>query len=178
MRMRQSVAVMALVLGTMSGLGCSSDLNEQVQTYYYKGINTTRSADGQVTAQGETLLRRVFNGPQSLIIEDVLTRDADQNVAETIFNFRVQGSTLTDPNTGFTGQLVGGEAWDWIQWTVTGTLDDGTTIVSTSSINENKVIVDMSFKKGDVLQFSVKHEVLSILGERYDDLREQWAKSP
>jgi hypothetical protein len=32
----------------------------------------------------------------------------------------------------------------------------------------------MSFKQGDTLEFSVKHEVAAIMGERFDDLRKEW----
>jgi hypothetical protein len=178
MRTRQWVAMTALVLGAVAMLGCGSDPSDQVKTYYYKGRNTTRSAQGQVTGTGETLLRRVFDGPRSLIVENVLTKSDEQGVQENTLNFQVTGSAFADPDTGFTGELVGQEAWDWIQWTATGTLPDGLTIVSVSSINEGKVIVDMSFKQGDTVEFTVKHEVSAIMAEHFDELRSQWLASP
>lgn len=174
MRTRQWVAMTALVLGAVAMLGCGSDPAAQEKTYYYKGRNTTRSAQGQVTATGETLLRRVFDGPHSLIIENVLTKSDEQGVQENTLNFQVTGSTFEDPDTGFKGELVGNDAWDWIQWTATGTTPDGLTIVSTSSINADKVIVDMSFKQGDSVEFTVRHEVSQIMSEHFDELRKQW----
>ena len=46
--------------------------------------------------------------------------------------------------------------------------------MSTSSINADKVIVDMSFKQGDSVKPTVKHEVAAITAERFDELRKQW----
>ncbi len=173
MRTRQWVAVTALVVGAAAGVGCGQDPATHVNTYYYKGTNTTRSPDGQVTGTGETLLRRVFDGVNQQIIEDVMTQDDQQGVQENTLTFVVTGSTFKDPTTGFTGELKG-DSWNWNSWTATGTLPNGLTVESTSTISPNKVIVDMSFKNGDAVQFTVKHEVASILQENYDRLRSQW----
>jgi hypothetical protein len=173
MRTRQWVAVTALVVGSAVGLRCSADPATHVNTYYYKGINTTRSPEGQVTGTGETLLRRVFDGPNQQIIEDVITKDDQQGVQQNTLTFVVTGSTFTDAATGFTGQLQG-DSWDWSSWTATGTLPNGLNIESTSTISPNKVIVDMTFKNGGTVQFTVKHEVASLLQENYERLRSQW----
>ncbi|WP_224243801.1 hypothetical protein [Hyalangium gracile] len=173
MRTRQWVTVMALVLGAVSSLGCGSARDDQMLTYYYKGTNTTRSPDGQITARGETLLRRVFDGPRNEIIENVLTRDEQQVVQESTLTFRVSGWSMVDPTTGFSGELKG-DPWDWVQWTVTGTLPNGLTVQSTSSISENKVIVDMRFLSGETLQSTLRHELAAVLANSYDDQRAQW----
>jgi hypothetical protein len=172
MRTRQCVRVLAWAVFTVAAVGCGSDPAHQVNTYYYKGTNTTRTPDGQITGTGQTLLRRVFDGPRSQIIEDVTTKDDQQGVQENVLTFDVTGSTFAD-TTGFTGELQG-KSWEWIQWTATGPGPNGLTVVSTSTIDPNKVIVDMSFKSGDTLQFTVKHELASILGGDYDDQKAQW----
>lgn len=173
MRTRQWVAVTALVVGAATVLGCGQDPATHVNTYYYKGINTTRSPDGQVIGTGETLLRRVFDGPNQQIIEDVTTKDDQQGVQENVLTFVVTGSTFKEPTAGFTGELKG-DSWDWSSWTATGTLPSGLTIESTSTISPNKVIVDMSFKQGDAVQFTLKHEVAALLQENYERLHSQW----
>lgn len=173
MRTRQWIAVTALVVGAAAVLGCGQNPATHVNTYYYKGTNTTRSPDGQVTGTGETLLRRVFDGPNDQIIEDVMTKDDQQGVQHNTLTFNVTGSMFEDPTNGFTGTLQG-DSWDWSSWTATGTLPNGLTVVSTSTISPNKVIVDMTFKSGDAVQFTVKHEVASLLQENYDRLRSQW----
>jgi hypothetical protein len=119
------------------------------------------------------LLRRVFDGPDNQIIEDVMTKDDQQGVQQNTLTFVVTGSTFEDPVNGFTGTLQG-DSWDWSSWTATGKLPNGLTIESTSTISPNKVIVDMSFKNGDALQFTVKHEVAAILQENYERIRSQW----
>lgn len=173
MRMRQWVAVTTLVVGSAVAVGCGEDPATHVNTYYYKGTNTTRSPDGQVTGTGETLLRRVFDGPNKQIIEDVMTKDDQQGVQENTLTFVVSGSAFEDPTTGFTGTLQG-DSWNWSSWTATGTLPNELTVESISTISPHKVIVDMSFKSGDTVQFTVKHEVASILQENYERLRSQW----
>ncbi|MFL5350244.1 MAG: hypothetical protein ACJ8AT_36175 [Hyalangium sp.] len=173
MRTRQWVAVTALVVGAAAVLGCGQDPATHVNTNYYKGINTTRAPDGQVTGTGETLLRRVFDGVNHQIIEDVMTKDDQQGVQQNTLTFVVSGSRFEDPTTGFTGELHG-DPWDWSSWTATGTLPNGLTVESTSTISPNKVIVDMNFKSGDAVQFTVKHEVAAILEENYERIRSQW----
>jgi len=173
MRMRQVVSVTAWVVGCVAVLGCGEDPAEQMKIYYYNGINTTRSADGQVTGMGETLLRRVFDGPNSLIIEHVITKDAQQGIQENTLAFAVTGSTFQDAATGFTGELKG-DPWKWTEWTAHGALPNGLQIESTSSIGEDKVTVDMKFKQGDALQFTVKHEVTATPQSEFEQKRAEW----
>jgi hypothetical protein len=173
MRLRQWAVVTALLAGAGALSGCSADPSGQVETYYYKGVNTTHSADGQQTAKGETLLRRVFDGPASHIVEDVITKDEQGVVQENTLTFVVTGSTFKDSATGFTGELQG-DPWDWSSWKATGMLPNGLALESLSSISPNKVIVDMTFKSGDAVQFTVKHEVAAIFVDHYQDLRAQW----
>jgi hypothetical protein len=173
MRTPQWGLVSALVVCVAALQGCDSGPASQVKTYYYKGVNTTRSADGQVTGTGETLLRRVFDGPRNQIIENVITLDEQQGLQESTLTFQVTGSTFEDAARGVTGELKG-KSWEWIEWTATGSLPNGLTLVSTSSISPEKVIVDMSFKSGDAVQFTLKHEIASVLGGTFAEQREKW----
>jgi hypothetical protein len=173
MRMRHVVSVMAWVVGCVAVLGCGEDPADQTRTYYYSGVNTTRSADGQVTGMGETLLRRVFDGPNSQIIEHVITRDAQQGVQENTLTFAVTGATFQDAATGFTGALKG-EPWEWTEWTAQGTLPNGLNVESTSSIGEDRVTVNMKFRQGDTLQFTVKHEVTATPQSEFELKRAEW----
>lgn len=172
MRMRLVVIVMAWV-GCVAVLGCGEDPSEQMRTYYYNGINTTRSADGRVMGMGETLLRRVFDGPNSQIIEHVITKDVQQGVQENTLTFVVAGSTFQDSATGFTGDLKG-DPWKWTEWTARGSLPNGLQVESTSTIAEDKVTVDMKFKQGDTLQFTVKHEVTATTHDDFEQKRAEW----
>jgi hypothetical protein len=173
MRMRLAASVAAWVVGSAAVLGCGEDPSEQTRTYYYNGINTTRSAEGQVTGMGETLLRRVFDGPNSQIIEHVITKDAQQGVQENTLTFVVTGAKFQDAATGFTGDLKG-NPWEWTEWTAHGTLPNGLQIESTTSIDEARVTVDMKFMQGGALQFSLKHEVTATPQTEFEQMRADW----
>jgi hypothetical protein len=169
MRMRAWAAVAALVIGAV---GCGDPANE-TRSHFYKGFNVTHSAAGEVTGNGETLLRRVFDGPRSQIIEHVITKDEQQGVQENTLTFTVTGSTFEDAAAGITGELVGAP-WEWTQWTARTTLPNGLTLESKSSIDEDLVVVDMSFKSGDAVQFTLKHQVNAIGEDNFDRQRTQW----
>ncbi|HYI02114.1 hypothetical protein [Hyalangium sp.] len=173
MRIRQLVTVTAWVVGCVAALGCGGDPAQETKTYYYNGTNTTRSPDGQVMGMGETLLRRVFDGPNSQIIEHVLTKDAQQGVQENTLTFAVTGATFQDTATGFTGELQG-DPWKWSEWTAYGALPNGLKLESTSTISEDQVSVDMKFKNGDALQFTLKHEVTATTQSDFEQKRSQW----
>jgi|GEM_PF-3372125 len=173
MRMRQMVSVMAWVVGCVAVLGCGEDPADQTRSYYYNGVNTTRSPDGQVIGMGETLLRRVFDGPNSQIIEHVITKDAQQGVQENTLTFAVTGAAFQEAATGFTGDLKG-KPWEWTEWTARGALPNGLQIESTTSIAEDKVTVDMKFRQGDALQFTLKHEVTATTQADFEQKRADW----
>jgi hypothetical protein len=168
MRIRQVVAVAALMIGSVAVLGCGEDLSQETRSYYYKG-----TADGQSMGTGETLLRRVFDGPNSQIVEHVLTQDAQQGVQENSLTFAVTGSTFREPTTGFTGELKG-EAWEWTEWTAHGALPNGLTIESTTTINEDHVTVNMKFRNGDALQFTLVHELTAVQQSEFEQTRAEW----
>jgi hypothetical protein len=172
MRMRYVVAVAVLALGSMAA-GCGDDPADQTRTYYYKGTNTTRSPDGQVTGMGETLLRRVFDGPNSQIIEHVITKDDQQGIQENTLTFAVTGATFKENTVGFTGNLTG-EPWEWTEWTARGTLPNGLTVESTTTIDPDNVTVDMKFRKDDVLQFTVMHELTAVPQVDFEQTRAEW----
>lgn len=173
MRMRHVLSVMAWVVGSVAVLGCGEDPAEQTRTYYYNGVNTTRAPDGQVQGMGETLLRRMFDGPNSQIIEHVITKDAQQGVQENTLTFAVTGAKFQDAATGFTGDLKG-DPWEWTEWTARGAVPTGLQVESTSSIDEAKVSVDMKFTKDGALQFSVKHEVTATTQSDFEQKRADW----
>lgn len=173
MRMRHVLSVMAWVVGSVALLGCGEDPAEQTRTYYYNGVNTTRSPDGTVMGMGETLLRRVFDGPNSQIIEHVITKDAQQGVQENTLTFAVTGSKFQDAATGFTGDLKG-DPWEWTEWTARGALPNGLQVESTSTIDEAKVTVDMKFTKDDALQFTLKHELTATIQSDFEQKRADW----
>jgi hypothetical protein len=91
MKIQQVLVAAVLATGTMMGLGCGEDPSEQVKYFFYSGTNMTRSPDGQVTGTGETLLRRTFDGPNSQIIEYVVTKDNPQGIQENTLTFVVTG---------------------------------------------------------------------------------------
>lgn len=172
MRMQYVVAVAVLALGSMAA-GCGDDPADQTRTYYYKGTNTTRSPDGQVIGTGETLLRRVFDGPNSQIFEHVITKDA-QGIQENTLTFAVTGATFKEDTTGFTGSLTG-EPWEWTAWTARGTLPNGLMVESTTTIDPDNVTVDMKFRNSeDVLQFTLKHEVAGVPQADFEQTRADW----
>jgi hypothetical protein len=123
---------------------------------------------------GETLLRRLFDGPNSQIIEHVITKDAQQGVQENTLTFVVTDSTFKDAATGFTGDLKG-EQWKWTEWTARGALPNGLTIESTTTINPDNVTVDIKLKNGDALQFTLKHELAAVPQSDFDQTRTQWS---
>jgi hypothetical protein len=172
MQMRYVVAVAVLALGSMAA-GCGDDPADQTRTYYYKGTNTTRSPDGQVMGTGETLLRRVFDGPNSQIVEHVITKDAQQGVQENTLTFAVTGKTFKENTVGFTGDLKG-EPWEWTEWTARGALPNGLTIESTTTINPDSVTVDMKFRNGDALQFTLTHELTAVPQSDFEGTRAEW----
>lgn len=172
MRMQYVVAVAVLALGSMAA-GCGDDPADLTRTYYYKGTNTTRSPDGQVMGTGETLLRRVFDGPNSQIIEHVITRDAQQGLQENTLTFAVTGATFKENTVGFTGDLKG-EPWEWTEWTSRGTLPNGLSVESTTTINPDNVTVDMKFRNGDTLQFTLTHELSAVTQDAFEAARQEW----
>jgi hypothetical protein len=172
MQMRYAVAVAVLALGAVVA-GCGDDPADQTRTYYYKGTNTTRSPDGQVMGTGETLLRRVFDGPNSQIVEHVITKDAQQGVQENTLTFAVTGKTFKENTVGFTGDLKG-EPWEWTEWTARGALPNGLTIESTTTINPDNITVDMKFRNGDALQFTLTHELNAVPQSDFEAARAEW----
>lgn len=172
MRTRSWGAVAVLVIGAICTLGCGDPANE-TRSYFYKGFNATHAPDGELTGNGETLLRRVFDGPRSQIIEHVITKDEQQGVQENTLTFTVTGSTFEDAEAGITGELVGAP-WEWTQWTAHAALPNGLTLESKSTINEDAVVVDMSFKSGDTLQFTLKHSVNAITQRNFEQTRAEW----
>jgi len=172
MRRQARGVVTALVLGALGVLGCGDPANE-TKSYFYSGSNETLSADGQSMGNGETLLRRVFDGPKSQIIEHVITRDAQQGVQENTLTFTVTGSMFEDAAAGITGELVG-ESWEWTRWTARTTLPNGLMLESISTIDEDAVTIDMTFKSGDAVQFKLKHLITAISQSNFEKQRAQW----
>jgi hypothetical protein len=173
MRRQASGVVTAWVLGALGILGCGGDPANETNTYFYRGSNETRSPDGQSIGSGETLLRRVFDGPRNQIIEHVITRDAQQGTQENTLTFAVTGSTFKDEAAGITGELVG-EPWEWTRWTARTTLPNGLALESISTIDEDAVTIDMTFRSGDAVQFTLKHSITAISQSNFEQQRAQW----
>jgi hypothetical protein len=165
--------VAVLVIGALGLLGCGDPANE-TRSYFYRGFNATYAPDGELTGNGETLLRRVFDGPKSQIIEHVITRDEQQGVQENTLTFTVTGSTFEDAEAGIMGELVGAP-WEWTQWTARTTLPNGLMVESKSTIDDDAVVVDMSFKSGDTPQFTLQHKVNAITQRNFENTRAEWS---